>query len=44
MLYITYLETEKNVDCDNDIKKTQNKQEVLTTYFANWEDESFECL
>lgn len=36
------IERINNEDCDNNIQKTQNKPEVLTTYFSNWDNESYE--
>lgn len=36
------IEKKNNEVCDNNIQKTQNKPEVLTTYFSNWNNESYE--
>lgn len=37
-------EEETNEVSDNDIQKIENKQEVLTTYFSNWDNDSYENL
>jgi len=36
------IERKNNEDCNNNIQKTQNKPDELTTYFSNWDNESYE--